>query len=119
MNGSETNHTHSVERTLLTRDKYIRLFKIAEENNNIDEVSQSPFEGHTYAINHVEFSKDGTKLASSSLDGCTFIWNPQVNILVFLIRSEIRVLRQGKSYFPYQRTVCRLKCADSPLTGTF
>lgn len=57
-------------------DKFIRLFKVVEENNNIEELSNSPLEGHTYAINHVEFSKDGSKLASSSLDGCTFIWNP-------------------------------------------
>ncbi|XP_050306256.1 WD repeat, SAM and U-box domain-containing protein 1-like isoform X2 [Anthonomus grandis grandis] len=58
-------------------DKCIRLFKVMEENNNVEELCNSPLEGHTYAINYVEFSKDGTKLASSSLDGCTFIWNPQ------------------------------------------
>ncbi|XP_066142356.1 WD repeat, SAM and U-box domain-containing protein 1-like isoform X2 [Euwallacea fornicatus] len=57
-------------------DKYVRLFKTNEENNNVEELINSPLEGHTYAINHVEFSKDGSKLASSSLDGCTFIWNP-------------------------------------------
>ncbi|KAL1513281.1 hypothetical protein ABEB36_002707 [Hypothenemus hampei] len=58
-------------------DKYVRLFKIGDENNNIEELNISPLEGHTYAINYVEFSKDGSKLASSSLDGCTVIWNPQ------------------------------------------
>lgn len=63
---------------LSIRDKYIRLFKVGEENNNVEELSSSPLEGHTYAINHVEFSKNGDKLASSSLDGCTFIWNTQV-----------------------------------------
>ncbi|XP_048523830.1 WD repeat, SAM and U-box domain-containing protein 1 isoform X3 [Dendroctonus ponderosae] len=58
-------------------DKFIRLFKVGEENNNVEELGNSPLEGHTYAINHVEFSKNGDKLASSSLDGCTFIWNTQ------------------------------------------
>ncbi|KAJ8966312.1 hypothetical protein NQ314_003577 [Rhamnusium bicolor] len=56
-------------------DKLVRVFKVVEENNNIEEISSSPFEGHTYAINHVEFSKDGTMLASCSLDGCTTIWS--------------------------------------------
>ncbi|XP_030764890.1 WD repeat, SAM and U-box domain-containing protein 1-like isoform X2 [Sitophilus oryzae] len=59
-------------------DKFVRLFRVTEENNNIEEVSNSPLEGHTYAINYVEFSKDGSRLASSSLDGCTFIWDPEV-----------------------------------------
>ncbi|CAG9766318.1 unnamed protein product [Ceutorhynchus assimilis] len=58
-------------------DKYIRVFQIMQDNNNIEELIYSPFEGHTYAINHVEFSKDGSKLASCSLDGCTFIWDPK------------------------------------------
>ncbi|CAH0551749.1 unnamed protein product [Brassicogethes aeneus] len=57
-------------------DKLVKLFNVVEENNNIEEVSWSPLEGHTYAINHVEFSKDGNMLASCSLDGCTTLWNP-------------------------------------------
>ncbi|XP_060523216.1 WD repeat, SAM and U-box domain-containing protein 1-like isoform X2 [Cylas formicarius] len=57
-------------------DKMVRIFKVVEENNNIEELSCSPLEGHTYAVNYVEFSKDGSKLASSSLDGCTLIWDP-------------------------------------------
>ncbi|XP_019872433.2 WD repeat, SAM and U-box domain-containing protein 1 isoform X2 [Aethina tumida] len=58
-------------------DKLVRLFNVIEENNNIEETTWSPLEGHTYAINHVEFSKDGTMLASCSLDGCTSLWNPK------------------------------------------
>lgn len=61
------------------RDKLVRLFKIAEENNNSEELPISPFEGHTYAINHVEFSRDGDMLASCSLDGSTIIWDPTVS----------------------------------------
>ncbi|CAH1966828.1 unnamed protein product [Acanthoscelides obtectus] len=56
-------------------DKLIRMFKVKEGNNLIDELSISPIEGHTYAINHVEFSTSGQYLASCSLDGCTTIWN--------------------------------------------
>ncbi|KAJ8976978.1 hypothetical protein NQ317_006170 [Molorchus minor] len=55
-------------------DKLIRLLKVTTEGN-IEETNCSPLEGHTYAINHVEFSKDGSILASCSLDGCTIIWN--------------------------------------------
>ncbi|XP_063919485.1 WD repeat, SAM and U-box domain-containing protein 1-like isoform X2 [Zophobas morio] len=58
-------------------DKLVRLFKVVEENNNVEEVCWSPLEGHTYPVNYVEFSRDGTKLASCSLDGCTNIWNAE------------------------------------------
>lgn len=64
------------------RDKLVRLFKVGEENNNIEELDYSPLEGHTYAINHVEFSKDGSMLASCSLDGCTNIWNASVKQII-------------------------------------
>jgi WD40 repeat protein len=60
-------------------DKLVRLFKVVEENNNVEEISWSPLEGHTYPVNYVEFSRDGTKLASCSLDGCTNIWEAEVN----------------------------------------
>jgi WD40 repeat protein len=58
-------------------DKLVRLFKVVEENNNVEEISWSPLEGHTYPVNYVEFSRDGTKLASCSLDGCTNIWEAE------------------------------------------
>lgn len=60
----------------------MRLFTVSEENNNIEELDYSPLEGHTYAINHIEFSKDGSMLASCSLDGCTTIWNTSVRKIV-------------------------------------
>ena len=60
----------------------VRLFKVVEENNNAEEVCWSPLEGHTYPVNYVEFSRDGTKLASCSLDGCTNIWNAEVRNLI-------------------------------------
>lgn len=60
-------------------DKLIRVFQVFEENNSLEEKTFSPIEGHTYAINHVEFSKNGGMLASCSLDGCTTIWNSTVN----------------------------------------
>lgn len=58
-------------------DKLVKLFRI-EENNNIEETCASPLDGHTYSVNHVEFSKDGNSLATCSLDGCTIVWNPTV-----------------------------------------
>nr|CAI5824457.1 unnamed protein product [Callosobruchus analis] len=56
-------------------DKLIRLFKVKEGDDVIDELCISPIEGHTYAINHVEFSTSGQYLASCSLDGCATVWN--------------------------------------------
>lgn len=51
-----------------------------EENHNSEELSFSPLEGHTYAVNHVEFSRNGDMLASCSLDGSTIIWDPTVSV---------------------------------------
>lgn len=58
----------------------VRLFRISEENSNVEELAISPLEGHTYSINHIEFSKNGKLLASCSLDGCTNIWNTEVKL---------------------------------------
>ncbi|KAF5304695.1 hypothetical protein FQA39_LY09472 [Lamprigera yunnana] len=55
-------------------DKMVKLFKI-DENNVIEETSSSPLDAHTYSVNHVEFSKDGTQIATCSLDGSTIIWD--------------------------------------------
>lgn len=74
-------------------DKSVRVFQVLEENNNLEERTFSPLEGHTYAINHVEFSKDGSMLASCSLDGCTIVWNSAVslNINISIISFTIIV----------------------------
>ncbi|KAK9884031.1 hypothetical protein WA026_004964 [Henosepilachna vigintioctopunctata] len=57
-------------------DKTVKLLSL-EQDNNLIELLHSPLEGHTYAVNYLDISKDGTKLATCSQDGCTFIWNPQ------------------------------------------
>lgn len=74
-------YNFTIIKILYFSDKLVRLFNVIEENNNIEETTWSPLEGHTYAINHVEFSKDGTMLASCSLDGCTSLWNPKVKTI--------------------------------------
>ncbi|CAG9853569.1 unnamed protein product [Phyllotreta striolata] len=56
-------------------DKIIHIFKVNNETSGIEEVNFSPLEGHTFVINHVEFSNDGKMLVSCSLDGCTVIWD--------------------------------------------
>lgn len=61
----------------LCSDKLVKLFNV-KDRNGIDELDFSPLEGHTYAVNHVEFSKDGSLLATCSQDGCTTLWNPFV-----------------------------------------
>ncbi|GJQ86807.1 hypothetical protein Trydic_g5595 [Trypoxylus dichotomus] len=59
-------------------DKLVRLFKVDPNREEIlEEIESSPLDGHSYSVNHVEFSKDGSLLASSSLDGWTLIWNPK------------------------------------------
>ncbi|KAL3278537.1 hypothetical protein HHI36_024256 [Cryptolaemus montrouzieri] len=56
-------------------DKSVKLFSL-DDTNSIAELSQSPLEGHTYAVNYLDISRDGLKLATCSQDGCTFLWNP-------------------------------------------
>ncbi|KAK9723454.1 U-box domain [Popillia japonica] len=57
-------------------DKMVRLFTVDPTREGIlEEMDGSPLEGHSYSVNHIEFSKDGLLLASSSLDGWTFLWN--------------------------------------------
>lgn len=43
-----------------------------------NEESFSPFDGHSYSVNYVEFSPCGSMLASCSLDGTTIIWDAEV-----------------------------------------
>lgn len=58
----------------------VRLFRVDPDRNGILEESDgSPLDGHSYSVNHVEFSKDGSLLASCSLDGWTLLWNPEVS----------------------------------------
>lgn len=93
---------------VISSDKLIRLFRIMDDGSGAEEINCSPLEGHTYAINHVEFSKDGSKLASSSLDGCTFIWNPlvyhtsnqppeRVFIVLFSVRRKTTISTEKQS----------------------
>ena len=53
---------------------------MVDDENVLDETSGSPLDGHSYSVSHVEFSKDGSMLASCSLDGWAIIWNARVNI---------------------------------------
>lgn len=48
----------------------------------LKEVDGSPLTEHTYAVNHVDFSEDGSILASSSSDGWTILWNSMVILFI-------------------------------------
>lgn len=61
-------------------DKLVKLFRVCDDSTCIEELLCSPIDNHTYTINYVEFSKDGTMLATCSLDGSANIWNPIVSI---------------------------------------
>ncbi|CAH1113976.1 unnamed protein product [Psylliodes chrysocephalus] len=70
-------------------DKLIHIFKIINEPNWIEELCFSPFEGHTFAINYVEFSSNGKMLASCSLDGCTIIWDVLTGDKLHLLPTNV------------------------------
>lgn len=56
----------------------------------MEELQSSPIDGHSYAIHNVEFSSDGSMLATCSLDGSANIWNPLVRFLqIYKIRGSI------------------------------
>lgn len=61
-------------------DKMVRLFKVDSNRSGVlEEMDFSPLEGHTYSVNHVEFSTKGDMLASCSLDGWTIVWSVVIN----------------------------------------
>ncbi|XP_072396788.1 WD repeat, SAM and U-box domain-containing protein 1-like [Diabrotica undecimpunctata] len=86
-------------------DKLVRMFKISKENN-AEEHCFSPLEGHTYAINHVEFSPNGNTLASCSQDGCTILWDAATGEKIRSLPKNILSLK-----------VCRF-CPDNTLLLT-
>ncbi|XP_066977665.1 WD repeat, SAM and U-box domain-containing protein 1-like isoform X3 [Macrobrachium rosenbergii] len=55
-------------------DKSVRIYKW-QVGDKFLEVKYSPLIGHTYAVNSINFSPFGTKLASASTDGSTIIWD--------------------------------------------
>ena len=59
------------------RDKSVRVYKW-QVGDSFIEVKYSPLIGHTYAVNSIDFSPFGTKLASASTDGTTIIWDVKV-----------------------------------------
>ncbi|XP_063238136.1 WD repeat, SAM and U-box domain-containing protein 1-like [Bacillus rossius redtenbacheri] len=57
-------------------DKLVRVFARSEEGR-FQEADCSPLEGHSYAVNKVEFSPAGGLLASCSMDGTSVVWDVQ------------------------------------------
>lgn len=56
----------------------MKLFNVIDNPLSLEESCFSPFEGHTYAVNSIDFSNDGLKLVSCSQDGSAIIWHTQV-----------------------------------------
>lgn len=100
------------------RDKSVKLFDF--NGHNLSEVSFSPLEGHTYAVNYLDISKDGTKLATCSQDGCAFLWNPEVRKLVTFVSNILvkksSVSKIGHMFYP---TVERNKIQINHLSFSF
>ncbi|XP_017783076.1 PREDICTED: WD repeat, SAM and U-box domain-containing protein 1 isoform X2 [Nicrophorus vespilloides] len=55
-------------------DRLVRMFSVTEDLT-LEEVTNSPIDSHSYAVNHVEFNKGGEMLATCSLDGWVNVWD--------------------------------------------
>lgn len=53
------------------------------ENFNLEEMSCSPLDGHTFIVKQVKFSNKGDILVSCSLDGCAYLWNYKVKRQIY------------------------------------
>lgn len=69
----------------------MKLFNILEDPPSLEESCFSPFEGHTYAVNWIDFSNDSTQLVSCSQDGTTIVWHSQVQNYITQ-RSNNRII---------------------------
>ncbi|CAB3378883.1 Hypothetical predicted protein [Cloeon dipterum] len=57
-----------------TGEKFVKLWR-QDASGRFSETGSSPIEAHRYSVNKVEFSPDGEKLSSCSLDGSASLWD--------------------------------------------
>lgn len=76
-------------------DRLIKIFHLIEETQLLEELSSSPYAGHTYSINQIDFNPDGSKLVSCSLDGTTVVWDTKV---IYYLEMKINIY-YDKEYF--------------------
>ena len=68
-------------RIFFQSDHLIRLWHWDSTGKVFVEDVKSPIKHHTYAVNEVRFSPQGTMLATGSTDGTAAIWDLAVKIL--------------------------------------
>ena len=81
-------------------DKLIRLFSWNTKSKAFVEDEKSPLRHHTFSVNEVRFSPQGTMLVTGSSDGTAVIWDLAVNEFTFSKKKKTREI--NKSIF------CRL-----------
>ena len=64
----------------VSSDRLIRLWNWDSHKKNFVEDDKSPLKHHTYAVNEVRFSPQGTMLVSGSTDGTAVIWDIAVKL---------------------------------------
>ena len=60
-------------------DKLIRLFSWNTKRKAFVEDEKSPLRHHTFSVNEVRFSPQGTMLVTGSTDGTAVIWDLAVS----------------------------------------
>ena len=68
-------------RIFFQSDHLIRLWHWDSNGKVFVEDAKSPIKHHTYAVNEVRFSPQGTMLATGSTDGTAAIWDLAVRKL--------------------------------------
>ncbi len=66
-------------------DHMVRIWKLDANSKQYLEDPRSPLKHHTYAVNEVRFSPQGTMLATGSTDGSTVVWDLAVRRVLILI----------------------------------
>ena len=65
----------------VSSDRLIRLWNWDSHKKIFVEDDKSPLKHHTYAVNEVRFSPQGTMLVSGSTDGTAVIWDIAVKLI--------------------------------------
>ena len=85
-NDLRTNKTSAIFKcestSLSSSDHLIRLWNWDSNTKEFLEDVKSPFKHHTYAVNEVRFSPQGTMLATGSTDGTAAIWDLAVRFFL-------------------------------------
>ena len=69
-------------------DHLVRLWNWDNKAKEFIEDSKSPLKHHTYGVNEVRFSPQGTMLATGSTDGTAAIWDLAVRLWKINVKQD-------------------------------